>query len=53
MGGKLFNIGTLSVVRATLADHADVFCPMFSNNMESSIQAFSIERFITGSHSHL
>ena len=33
MGGKLFNIGTLSVVGATMADHAEVFCPMFSDNM--------------------
>lgn len=33
MGGKLFNIGTLSVVGATMADHANVFCPMFSDNI--------------------
>lgn len=33
LGGKLFNIGTFSVIGATLADHPDVFCPMFSDNI--------------------
>ncbi len=33
LGGKLFNIGTFSVVGATMADHADVYCPMFSDNI--------------------
>ena len=33
MGGKLFNIGTFSVVGATMADHPAVYCPTFSDNM--------------------
>ena len=33
LGGKLFNIGTFSVVGATMADHPQVFCPMFSDNI--------------------
>ena len=32
LGGKLFNIGTFPVVGVTMADHPDVFCPMFSDN---------------------
>lgn len=33
LGGKLFNIGTFSVVGATMADHPETFCPMFSDNI--------------------
>lgn len=33
LGGKLFNIGTFSIVGATMADHPEVYCPMFSDNM--------------------
>lgn len=33
LGGKLFNIGTFSLVGATMADHPDVYCPMFSDNI--------------------
>ena len=33
MGGKLFNIGTFSVVGTTMADHPEVYCPMFSDNL--------------------
>ena len=33
LGGKLYNIGTLSVVGATMEDHLDVYCPMFSDNI--------------------
>jgi hypothetical protein len=32
LGGKLFNIGTFSLVGATMADHPEVYCPMFSDN---------------------
>ncbi len=32
LGGKLFNIGTFSLVGATMADHLEVYCPMFSDN---------------------
>ncbi len=33
MEGKLFNIGTFSVIGTTMADHPEVFCPMFSDNI--------------------
>ena len=33
LGGKLFNIGTFSVVGVTMADHPEVFCSMFSDNI--------------------
>lgn len=33
LGGKLFNIGTFSVIGATMADHSDVYCSMFSDNI--------------------
>ena len=33
LGGKLFNIGTFSLVGATMADHQEVYCPMFSDNI--------------------
>lgn len=33
LGGKLFNIGTFSLVGATMADHPNVYCPMFSDNL--------------------
>lgn len=33
LGSKLFCIGTLSLVGATMADHPDVFCPMLSDNI--------------------
>jgi hypothetical protein len=33
LGGKLFNIGTFSVIGTTMADHPEVFCPMFSDNI--------------------
>ena len=33
LGGKLFNIGTFSLVGATMADHPEVYCPMFSDNI--------------------
>jgi hypothetical protein len=32
-GGKLYNIGTFSLIGVTMADHAEVFCPMFSDNI--------------------
>jgi hypothetical protein len=33
MGGKLFNIGTFSVIGASMADHPEVYCSMFSDNI--------------------
>jgi hypothetical protein len=32
-GGRIFNIGNFSVVGATMADHADVYSPLFSDNI--------------------
>lgn len=33
LGGKLFNIATFSIVGTTMADHPEVFCSSFSDNI--------------------